>query len=379
MSNKSSSVQLEQKAPQPEKQLTQLPPAPRANLEPSIGYGRLAERSLEGIYHFDIKKREFTLHNARFLELFKFKHEERLTTKSVVMRIIPEDRELVRNAAQKSMQPGVDQGEVVYRVILDDGAQKWMHDRWNVIRDKDGNPTAIEGIVRDDTARKKAEMALEESEKFVKSILKAAPIGIGLINKDKIMWVNDHFAQMLNYPDEGLSAKEKRVIFESDEAYGLMDSMQTRQIREKGTAQFETRLRCCNGKLVDAILGLTPVDAEKPSGETIITALDISERKKTEEALRESEVRLRSVFETVQAAIVIIDPQTHIITDVNPSALKLIAAPREKVIGQVCHQYICPSQEGQCPLTDLGQTHDNTESTLLRANGKSIPIRNYSA
>jgi hypothetical protein len=52
----------------------------------------------------------------------------------------------------------------------------------------------------------------------------------------------------------------------------------------------------------------------------------------------------------------------------------MIGAPREKIIGSICHKYICPAEKGKCPITDLGQKVDNSERVLLKANGGSIPI-----
>lgn len=92
------------------------------------------------------------------------------------------------------------------------------------------------------------------------------------------------------------------------------------------------------------------------------------------EALKESEERLKIIFESIQHGTVIIDAETHVIIDANPVAIKMIGVPKEQVIGFVCHKYICPAEKGRCPITDLGQTVDNSERVLLTANGKKIPI-----
>ena len=92
------------------------------------------------------------------------------------------------------------------------------------------------------------------------------------------------------------------------------------------------------------------------------------------EALKESEERLKIIFESIQHGTVIIDAETHVIIDANPVAIKMIGVPKEQVIGFVCHKYICPAEKGCCPITDLGQTVDNSERVLLTANGKKIPI-----
>jgi PAS domain S-box-containing protein len=70
----------------------------------------------------------------------------------------------------------------------------------------------------------------------------------------------------------------------------------------------------------------------------------------------------------------VIDAETHQIVDVNPVAVETFGAPREQIIGSVCHQYICPAEKGRCPITDLGEIVDNAERVLLNADGKNVPI-----
>jgi PAS domain S-box-containing protein len=101
---------------------------------------------------------------------------------------------------------------------------------------------------------------------------------------------------------------------------------------------------------------------------------EVAERSRADEALRESEVRLKTVLDTVQAGIVVIDPERHVIVGVNAAAGRMVGAPREEILGSPCHQYICPAEEGECPITDLGKNLDNVEQTLLTASGKRVPI-----
>ncbi len=90
--------------------------------------------------------------------------------------------------------------------------------------------------------------------------------------------------------------------------------------------------------------------------------------------MNETDAWLRTVFDTVQAGILIIDPETHLIVDANPVAVRLIGDPKEKVVGSVCHNYICPAEAGRCPITDLGETVYNSEHVLLTAGGESRSI-----
>jgi PAS domain S-box-containing protein len=101
---------------------------------------------------------------------------------------------------------------------------------------------------------------------------------------------------------------------------------------------------------------------------------DITSSKQAELALRDSEERLRTILNSMPSAVIIIDAETHNIIDANVAALALAGAEREQVVGSVCHRFICPAEQGRCPITDLGQTVDNSERVLLNAQGEHVPV-----
>ena len=90
--------------------------------------------------------------------------------------------------------------------------------------------------------------------------------------------------------------------------------------------------------------------------------------------LKKSDERQKTILNFIQTGIAVIDAETHTIVDANIAAIEMIGAPKEKIIGHVCHKYICPAEKGKCPITDLGQKVDNSERTLLKANGEEVPI-----
>lgn len=104
------------------------------------------------------------------------------------------------------------------------------------------------------------------------------------------------------------------------------------------------------------------------------TASQVIQTSMAEEAQRERETWARTILDTAQAGIVLIDAETHRILDANPNALELIDLPRDSVIGAVCHRYICPAEEGNCPVTDGGQNVDTSDRILLTGSGKIIPV-----
>jgi PAS domain S-box-containing protein len=101
---------------------------------------------------------------------------------------------------------------------------------------------------------------------------------------------------------------------------------------------------------------------------------EVEERRLTEQLLKKSEKHLKTIFKSVQAGIVMIDAETHKILNINDAALTMIGVSKEKVLGSVCHNFLCPAELGNCPITDNGKIADNSERELIDANGKHIPI-----
>jgi two-component system sensor histidine kinase/response regulator len=101
---------------------------------------------------------------------------------------------------------------------------------------------------------------------------------------------------------------------------------------------------------------------------------EIEERELVARALRESENRLKSIFDSLLTGIVVIEEESHTIVDVNPRAAELIGTRKEEIVGRRCFEFICSAVEGQCPVSDLGQTITRAESVLLNRWGGRIPV-----
>ena len=100
----------------------------------------------------------------------------------------------------------------------------------------------------------------------------------------------------------------------------------------------------------------------------------IAEVRRSNKTLYESEERLKIILDSIQAGILLIDAETHTIIDANHAAVKILDASKEKIIGSVCYQYICPASNGTCPITDLGQNIDSSEYVFPKENGREVSI-----
>jgi len=133
-------------------------------------------------------------------------------------------------------------------------------------------------------------------------------------------------------------------------------------------------LEMCFGDYCYSLVATPVRDSNDQVSFYVLIFSDITELKKTEASLVDAETRLTEILNTMMAGILIIDPETHCIVDVNYMAAQMIGDEPEKIIGSVCHRYICPSSAGQCPLTDLNQVIDNSDRILINNQGDKIPI-----
>lgn len=82
----------------------------------------------------------------------------------------------------------------------------------------------------------------------------------------------------------------------------------------------------------------------------------------------------QKILAAMPFGIIIVD-QNKIVRSVNKSAIEMMGIESEKdVVGQVCHNKICPAEENHCPVIDLGKVVDHSERVLLGKGHKSVPI-----
>ena len=94
----------------------------------------------------------------------------------------------------------------------------------------------------------------------------------------------------------------------------------------------------------------------------------------TESKISSGDDIFRTVFQKIQTGILIVDPAEHKIIDANPIAIALLGHTKEELLGNTCHEFVCPAKCGECPITDLHKDVHNMERVLINARGERIPI-----
>lgn len=105
---------------------------------------------------------------------------------------------------------------------------------------------------------------------------------------------------------------------------------------------------------------------------TVSLETEIEERKRTEEALKDSQERLETMLHMMPFGIMIVDEFTHEIIDANPKASLMVGSPIEP--GTLHNEYFCATDGVERSDDDFEETPDNKEYTLLTTDGESIPI-----
>lgn len=215
---------------------------------------------------------------------------------------------------------------------------------------------------------------LQESEAKFRDITENSPLGIYLTEKGKFRYVNPRFAEIHGYgPDELPDRMGLENLVHPDDWQAIREQFHRLDAGEEKPFKALARTLTKDGRTIWVeILGSRIAYQGRPA--YMGTLMDVTELKQTRDALAESEARLRTLIESIGAGVLVVDPVSHLIADVNPAAADMIGAPREEIVGKVCHRFVCPVEERNCPVTDLGETIDHAERVLLQADGNRRPI-----
>ncbi len=201
-----------------------------------------------------------------------------------------------RSRRSEFIQAMEQQGEVrdfEYEARRKDGSRIWISTSARAIRGDDGSLLYYEGTVRDTTRRRLAESALKQSEEDYRSIFESAVEGICRSTPDgKFLKVNPALVKMLGYDsDEELL----NVDIPSQVYYDPLDRLDfQRRIAERDkVTTLELRMKKKNGELIYVSVN-DRIQRDKNGGILYYEATieDITERKRTEEALQRAHAEL---------------------------------------------------------------------------------------
>lgn len=257
----------------------------------------------------------------RCLNVTGYKADDLIHNKAVSYYdlINPEDKNKILEQIQQAVEEKKPY-QLVYRIKTAGGYEKWIWEEGVAIfSEGDDELIALEGFITDITEQK----TVEDQLSLQSAALEAAANGIVITDKEgNLLWANSAFAKMTGYSIKEMIGTKLNALksgLHTDNFYAYMWS----KINSGELWRGEIINKRKDGSLYNEEMTITPI--KNTGGEIIYFVAikqDITERKKAEEALGESELRFRGLYENATIGIYRTTPDGKVLM-ANPTLLKI--------------------------------------------------------
>ncbi|MCP4580789.1 MAG: PAS domain S-box protein [candidate division Zixibacteria bacterium] len=245
------------------------------------------------------------------------------------------------------IQRGIEYGEswdIEHRLLLKDGSLKWIHAIGEAIVDEKGKVVLLVGTIQDITERKKAEQALQAERDYSANIIQSVPGLFFVFRKDNGLFRsrNDGWTRATGYSKEELDRMTALDFFEEGPDRDKC-AERMRETYDKGWSTMENLLVTKDGRKLPYYFTGQRVVID---GMTYMAgmAIDITDRERAEEALRESEKRFRGLVETMNDGLEMVDENRRF-TYLNKRFSEILGRPPEKLINRDASDFLDKSNK----------------------------------
>jgi PAS domain S-box-containing protein len=237
--------------------------------------------------------------------------------------IVSEDRPTVQTAFNKAMEN--DRLFFECRIIWPDKSIHWITGIGKTVRDIEGKPHKIIGTLTDITFRKNAEDALRESRRRLADIIDFLPDATFVVDtQGKVIAWNKSIEQMTGVKAENIVGKgnyEYSLSFYNERRPILIDFVLKPSLEnEKKYSMFNSGAKSIVAEVYSSFLkkylwgvAVALYDDKGTITGAIESIRDITEKKKIDNALKSSESKFKTFFNSASDAVFIIDPEGHIL------------------------------------------------------------------
>ena len=225
-------------------------------------------------------------------------------------------------------------GYYLFEAILPDRSGRQLHAEVLVNHLYYDNTELCLLFVRDVTCQKQAVEALRESESRLSSIIRFAPIGIGILSDLTIRMVNNQMCRMMGYSVEEFIGETTRFLFPSQEEYDRIHRMRFNPSAQEESGSVETQWKKKDGMIIDVLLSWALIDPSDRSRGWMCTVLDITGRKRAEEEKTFNNIILSTQLEMSPDGILIVDENGKIL-NYNQEFVKIVGIPDDLLASRI--------------------------------------------
>ncbi len=214
-----------------------------------------------------------------------------------------------------------------------DGSTVWLENRMKWVRDARGTITGIHGVSRDISERKHAENELRKSEERFRLIAETSAEDIWQLDRNgKVTYVSPGVRRIFGYtPEEAMGLAFPTFFSESELERAAQAFARALSGQEHQLLEFAGKKK--DGSVVPIEVSVTPLIKDHAIVGVQGIARDITDRKRAEKELRESELRFRSLVEQAPDAVVTLD-LTGRITSCNAVSSTIAGFAKEDLVGK---------------------------------------------
>jgi two-component system, cell cycle sensor histidine kinase and response regulator CckA len=215
----------------------------------------------------------------------------------------------------------------------------------------------------------------------IQSIYRASPAGMGIVSNRVFLEVNEKLCEMTGYAAAELVGRSSRMLYKTQEEFTRVGASGFLQIQQTGTTTTETRWVRKDGKVIDVLLGSSPIRPGVADSDITFIALDITEHNRAVHALRRSEERYRLLFSSISDGVLVHpfheDSSPEVFVEVNDVACERLGYTREELLTKSAVDIDAP--EGLTAVPDAmrklkAEGHAEWEGMHVTRDGMKIPV-----
>lgn len=245
--------------------------------------------------------------NEEAEKIFGWQRDSVLGEDYFLLFVAPSNREDLKDIFNKTLNQGQVQRNLETKILTADGSERTL--LWNINRFTDNHGQGI-GIIacgQDIEEVRLAQLRWKLSEERFRSIFNQAAVGIVQVSlPGKLVLANDKFIQLLGFDRNDLVDVDFHSLIHPDDVSATLTDLSYLLNANQATFEREVRIRC-NSNSHDCFLwinlNMSVVWVAVEPSYFIAVINDISDRKKAEESLQESEARLNSVLSSLQDVV----------------------------------------------------------------------------